>query len=385
MGWELGGGLGHVARLLSIARGLRELGHRPVFAVRNPQAAAALFDGDEFPVLQIPPLRLPSATEPGHEFRAGSYADILRIHGFADPKALRADLDAWDQIFVTMQPKLIVFEHAPRLSLAALGKIDSIHVGTGFTCPPVHSDVFPAIGGDSTSAAHQADLTQIIRDVQQRRAALVPQRLTDVLACRNAFVAVWPQLDPYRAIREVPAIGPLEPMPGPTGTKTRDREFFAYLSGEAPGIELVIAALARSGLSGRVYLRDASAEQQHCLRAAGIAPETHPIPLDAVFERVRLVVHHGGAGVAGRCLAAGCCQIILPRHQEQKLTGDCVESLQTGRAFFGNVRLSAIVEAARTLMDSSHRQRAFQLAETLLQQRSRPAIDAVLEACIASL
>ena len=35
MGWELGGGLGHIGGLLPIAEGLAAQGHEPIFVVKN--------------------------------------------------------------------------------------------------------------------------------------------------------------------------------------------------------------------------------------------------------------------------------------------------------------------------------------------------------------
>ena len=55
MGWEMGGGLGHVVPLLAVARGLREHGHRPVLALRDvvepafPQHHVYVYFGAELP------------------------------------------------------------------------------------------------------------------------------------------------------------------------------------------------------------------------------------------------------------------------------------------------------------------------------------------------
>ena len=42
LAWELGGGLGHVARLQGLGRLLREDGHKLTYAFRNPGAAVQL-------------------------------------------------------------------------------------------------------------------------------------------------------------------------------------------------------------------------------------------------------------------------------------------------------------------------------------------------------
>ena len=87
MGWEYGGGLGHAARLLPIARALRERGHTVTFAMKNPNALATLTEADEFRSVTAPVARILKRNS-GTPFQAGSYADILAVHGFNDEQCL---------------------------------------------------------------------------------------------------------------------------------------------------------------------------------------------------------------------------------------------------------------------------------------------------------
>lgn len=95
MGWELGGGTGHVARLLPIGRALRDCGHEVSLAIKNPNALAKLADPCEFPWLKAPPAKLVKrkSAEP---FSAGSYADILAVRGFDHEEHLFDTLQKWD-------------------------------------------------------------------------------------------------------------------------------------------------------------------------------------------------------------------------------------------------------------------------------------------------
>ena len=52
--WEHGGNLGHLARLLPVARALRERGHAVVFAVAQPRAVAPLLAGAGVTIVQAP-------------------------------------------------------------------------------------------------------------------------------------------------------------------------------------------------------------------------------------------------------------------------------------------------------------------------------------------
>ncbi|MEZ6061199.1 MAG: hypothetical protein R3C19_12615 [Planctomycetaceae bacterium] len=387
MGWELGGGLGHVARLLPIARELRQAGHQPWFVVKRPESASLLFEGDEFPVSQAPPFPAFRSMDANDTFRAETYADILRVHGFADHDALANGLAAWDRVFCELRPSLIVCDHAPRLCLAAMRKIPVVHVGTGFTCPPVSDTWFPPIPSDAPVITDQTELLQVVRDVQRQRGGFLPERLTDVLSHAEEFVTVWRELDPYRTVRERGTAGPLHRIPDTDyeSADSGDVEFFAYLSGSMPGIEQVVLALLKSGLRGRTFLRDATPDQTRRLQQAGARLEIRPVPLDAVLPTTPLVVHHGGIGLTEAGIAAGCPQLLLPGFLEQKLTGDCLEAMQAGRSFHGTVRLSSVIAAAGELLNPETRQRSKQLALNLRDRYPESAIVPVMNVCLRLL
>ena len=76
--------MGHVARLLPVARELAARGHRPILVVKNLVEPAPLLADVPFPILQAPfwHPRQWFATGP---FVASNYADILAVRGFADP------------------------------------------------------------------------------------------------------------------------------------------------------------------------------------------------------------------------------------------------------------------------------------------------------------
>jgi rhamnosyltransferase subunit B len=101
LGWELGGGLGHVQQLLLLANALAARGFRPVLALRDLIGPRPLLRECPFPVVQAP---LYSRAAPG--FVARSYADILAVHGFADADQLLAMTQAWLALLDLVRPAL---------------------------------------------------------------------------------------------------------------------------------------------------------------------------------------------------------------------------------------------------------------------------------------
>src|ERR1700722_2945490 len=131
--WELGGGWGHLMRLLPVARGLAERGHRVWLALRDLSRASRLF-GPEVRLLQSP-VRTRMISD---EIRVPTtLAHILHNNTFNDENELIGLCRAWDSVFELEKPDLMVCDHSPTALLAARGKrFPTCMIGTGFICPP---------------------------------------------------------------------------------------------------------------------------------------------------------------------------------------------------------------------------------------------------------
>ena len=104
MGWELCGSLGHVMSMLAVARRLRDLGHRCVFALRDVVGPAQLLRGEGFSVVPAPLWQ----ARRGRDDRAppiASFADILINRSFADEGHVTANLAAWDGLIEALVPR----------------------------------------------------------------------------------------------------------------------------------------------------------------------------------------------------------------------------------------------------------------------------------------
>ena len=132
--WELGGGLGHVTQLVSLANGLRPAGHRVVAALRELPRAAGLLDNAGITVLQSPykpPASQNSIATPR------TFAHVLWNAGIGDPSELQVLAEAWGNLLDFVDPDLIVFDHAPAALLAARGRqVKRVALGNGFCRPP---------------------------------------------------------------------------------------------------------------------------------------------------------------------------------------------------------------------------------------------------------
>ena len=120
-----------------------------------------------------------------------------------------------------------------------------------------------------------------------------------------------------------------EELPIPRATDAE--RVFVYLSSDgtqSPSIhESLVTVAKRLRLHAPLWPK-ASLDQ---LAGAGACLDAAPQSLASILASSRLVIHHGGNGVAAEALAAGVPQLVLSRHIEQDLNGEAIERAGAGR------------------------------------------------------
>lgn len=317
LGWELGEGLGHAARLLRIASRLKALGWSPVVAARHPETLAERHAAQGIPVVAAPAHR--SCFHGPGPFQAASYADVMGVCGYADRAMLAAVVAAWDRLLDRHSPEVVIADYAPLLSLAAYGRAPLISVGDGFVTPHGLPDgTFPALRNEAPPMWNPRALLDAACEVQAARRLPPPRNLPEIVEGAAQVVCVWPELDIYGATRHCPAAGPWDapppPLPPPAGMHV-----FCYLHLGHPCARLVLQWLARERIPGECYLHEATPQAVAALERAGIQVHREPPPLRTALARASLLIHHGGIGSLEDALVAGRPQLLLPRHLEQWL------------------------------------------------------------------
>src|SRR5580765_5727007 len=95
MCWELGGDLGHVARMKPLAEALAARGHEVTFIVRETLPAERLLDPKRFRWLQAP-----YQTEPVQPLmEARSFVNVMHNTGFDKPQSILGRVHAWRNLY----------------------------------------------------------------------------------------------------------------------------------------------------------------------------------------------------------------------------------------------------------------------------------------------
>lgn len=371
---ELGAGYGNVAPLIGVAERLEKLGVTPVFAIADGVTPASLFEGRKW-------LRLPAPVHPAplkSRVGASGYGDILALAGFADAAELEALTRQYDALSDLVKPAFIVGSHAPAATLAARGRLPVGLVGTGFTLPPWHTALFPALRPDTTSFRPEDMVLACVNTVLKRRGAPQLDTLPALLNVAARAVLTVDALDPYAAVR-IDAYAAL--TPAPDAVAPEGNGVFAFLDMRGKEAVNAIDVLGRLAEVTPVaaHLRGPGARASAgYLARRGADVYERPADLDAVLPNAKVLLTQGGHGMALMALQRGRYNLVLPLHFESMLNGLAAERLGAGKvAWGGDV---ATIEAHLTAMLSAPIAPALVAAKKL----QRPALfDA--EAFLASL
>ncbi|MFN3864493.1 MAG: glycosyltransferase [Erythrobacter sp.] len=317
LAWEAGAGRGHVVTLARVARALR--------GVAACDAALGWMDHAQeiapycdcvFPGVRLGINR--EARTARNAPPAATWAEYLLDCRFNETARIRTNVAWWIEVIRLRQIALVVADYAPNALMAArICGVPGVAVGTGYGIPPGELARFPVFLPEY--ATREADEAALVAAVN---AAIVPlggkplASLPQVYARDGEMVRTLPLLDPYAAQR--PADCYLPPVADYAGIADgRGNELFCYFSTREFENPALVEALATLGLPLACFLPNADAAVRERLRAAGAQISDHPLPVEEIAQRARLVFNSGQHGIACLALAAGLPQVCLPQHLEQ--------------------------------------------------------------------
>ena len=325
LAWELGGGMGHLARLDALARPLVGAGHDVRVVTASPHGGR--FAGCE--VVAAPPRRELPIERRVRPTR--TWVDIL--HNAAWATGLAEYADAWADAL--RGADVFVADYAPTAVLAARGLgVRCVTTSNGFTRPPDRSpppDLLDLAGlgsrgvqpwasdASSSTNAGMNPAATCLRDanawLSSRGGPPLP-RLSAVFAGAPDVRTTFPEFDHYGPRDDGTYVGPLPQPPGvapdwPDGEGPRG---IAYLK-VTPAVAKVLGLLGVSGMRWRVHLRGATPRGL----PADVRATREPFDVPSAAAGADVAVCHAGPGFSTAALLAGVPLVLLPGHLEQQI------------------------------------------------------------------
>lgn len=354
IGWELGGGGGHIHRLVPVIYRYLDRGWKIVAAVRLRHAAEAHFsslfpkslaDG-QLVIIQAP---IFVHRSPG-PVNASSLAEMFAHIGFASTELLTPVVSARERVIAGYRPDVILSDTAPSLNLAAIDRVPVIVIGNGWTIPPDTQNPAPfkPRSGDPQPAISASTL---VIDTAFRVTAgrYSSGRFSDLLRGSINMVCTLGELDPYADQRKDSYYWPFEIAVPSKVTNSRKRGFI-YLPKNHAALPAILAAAAASTLEFDRYFEGYQPSFPNIRVAA------KPLDLAQILPSAALAIHHGGFGTAIGGWINGVPQIVDPPDTEKMVIGLGLERYRAGKILpqgkAHNQLVDAFERTARFQIDS---------------------------------
>ncbi|HEY3859707.1 MAG TPA: nucleotide disphospho-sugar-binding domain-containing protein [Gammaproteobacteria bacterium] len=333
MCWELGGDLGHVARMKPLAEALHRRGHKVSFILRDCLPAERLLDPTHFPWFQAP---YQTEAVPQPLLPTRSFAEVMHNTGFHAAGNVAGRLRAWRALYALLDVDLLVFDHSPTAMLAARGlKIPRLALGTGFGIPPAIRPwpAFAAEDAASDLAAAESRITTVANAALESLGDAPLARLADIYATEASVFFTFKELDHYPGRDAGDYWGATQQDAGvaPTWPELPGRRVFAYLK-PFKTLPQLLLSLRDAGHPTLIYLSKGAEEITKRFQGGNLAFSDRPVDLRAAVTQAEAVVCHSGHGTISAALLAGKPLLLLPLNMEQRMLSARVMQMGAGLA-----------------------------------------------------
>jgi UDP:flavonoid glycosyltransferase YjiC (YdhE family) len=378
LAWELGGGTGHLHQLAAIGVALEARGYQTAFALRRLEHGQVISQALPSAEILPAPLYDPGVSS-GNDWPAYDYADVLLRCGYGKADDLRPLVEQWTDLLFRVEPDVVICDHSPTVILAAARRIPVLHLGSGFATPPVGKSLAVLYGGSVRGAKErQAQVLASIQEIQRGTGMPVIQRVCDLLglADRN-LTCCLPELDPYRAVRPHPALGPIQKLPAPAHVRDSER-VFGYLDGREPSTPRLLDSLARASVRCGIYVREMPPDLSPRFTGTSVTLYSAPQKMPDALESAAAIVHYGGLSTTETALALGRPQFLVPWHLEQALNTAAVEALNCGVNIAQHGNPGDLIR--RALKRETHQKEAAAVAARIAARPAKDVLGSIVEA-----
>ena len=359
--WEMGGGLGHLARLPLIVAELAERGHEVFLAAGETKHLGDFSFPGSMVVLPVPTGSCPEFSHP----KRICNATILLSRGYADTSVLEGMVRSWRGLYTLADPDIFLFDYAPTAMLAARDRsAPKMMLSSGFGAPvPGHPDIdlTPWVAGSWDEFHHQGALvTETVNEICRIYGFTPVDHFLEIYGCDFNLMPIIPELDEYRRDPARTLYYTLFAELGFPATGWRDdgrTKIFAYLKPDSPQAGLVLDLLAQGDYDVICYCPEIPVERAEGYGAKGLYITTRPVSLSSVLTDADLVICHASKGLMVESLLRGIPVLNLPTQVEQFQNAMLVERLGAGLTVPFDSDIEAISSRLEELLlDPSYRQ-----------------------------
>lgn len=382
LGWEFGGGFGHIVHLRGIAKRIQEnLSCDFLFALRNPENGRRAGLPWEHVIAAPHPKRNPSAEMPKAR---DSYGEFVSEALMIDEGAFAFRLAGWDKIIRDFKPHLIIADYAPGLSLYARGRWPVFAIGNGYTLPPPELQVFPpATRKKRPIYGSDPEIMGWLNGDLARFGAKPIERLPQLNEADAYGLMTMPIFDPYQAFRRQDYLGVEIPGGAPVPQQASGGAI-VYFREKTQLDDAIIGGLRQLEIDAAVYFGLSLRSVKKKLKGSRVTVADAPFALAKDMPGKSVAVHRGGLGFAAAALMAGVPQVVLFDNDETRLHAEGIVKAGAGMAaFHSKITSDALAEAmVHVSMSPAMQERAMKLAGDHAQFRDAKPVEAAADLAI---
>jgi len=393
IGWELGGGLGHLVQIRMLAREFLERGFEVLVAVASPRNGAQIFWSERnrrnFTLLRTPSMGLGLQTSIAAEPPV-TFADLLYLRGFGDRHLLAATTAIWRNLLREIKPDLVVSDFSPLLNLAARGLVPLIVVGNGYMIPP-NDRPLPPIGPWISeiplySQRHEDEILDAVRSLPRPADTSPIARLGELFHGSETFLCTFPEFDPYQQFSRRYYYTPfnIPEFSNPPILAERPSEaVFVYLPGDHPSLPVLLEIFSMLERRCTLYAPGIDSQLKASYARFGHQVLESPADLSDVLMRVGLTVHHAGLAMVHAALFAGVPQLLLPLALEHVVTARGMRQFGACAAFSGVALIdkAKLLEVCHVLLTDADARMTANAASRMAISRTTGTLQVIVDTC----
>lgn len=363
LGWEFGGGFGHIVHLREIAKYIGESQSCEfLFVLRKPQnAIASGLPGRSVVGVPAPQKSAGYKKPPGR----ATYGEYVSESLMSEEGAFALRLAGWEKIIRDFDPHLIVADYAPGLSLFARGRWPVLAVGNGYTLPPPEMASFPSIAKMNRPLyASEPDIIDRLNQDLVKIGARPLERLPQLNEADAYGLRTIPIFDPYKPQRQQPYLG-VEIPGGSPAPLARASGGIAYFHEDTQLHDNVLDGLLGANIDTLAYFGSPLQRVAKKFEGSRVHLSASSLKLRDDMPGKAVAVHKGGLGFSIAALLACVPQVLLHNHEENWFNAKVIVEAGAGiSARYKDVNASVLSEAMdRVVASSAMRERALRLAE----------------------
>jgi UDP:flavonoid glycosyltransferase YjiC (YdhE family) len=320
--WEFGSGLGHIQRILTLARVMQQRNHTVYCIMKHVIAAGNIFGDQNINIMQAPLWQVRVKQLP----TSYSYAETLFNLGYLVPGALLSMVKAWRNLLETVKPDLLVADHSPTALIATHGgECKRVLLGNGFFSPPRKNPMPTIIPWIKTPPglieySEQKALQTINRVLQEVGAPLL-EHFYNLFETDEDILATFAELDHYQE-RETarywgPVINSMEAESPRWPDNKNFKKVFCYIKPVYPLFEELLKGLQQPETSVIVFAPEVSKEVVEKYQSDNLIFLEKPVDMNKVCTTADMVVCHAGVNTVVLALLHGIPLLLLPEHDQQ--------------------------------------------------------------------